>query len=694
MPELDNAKRTLNRATYTPIETPPTQDAPPRGGRAVDKWSTLTHFDINRPELARLRRRMTKLPDAKELLRILEIVEDSGVIGPLPSTARQLGAMPRLKEVATHDVLTLGRELAQLGERQQAAIRNGVQRLNAGLDKAVNAEASEESPPPLPDRFKLISGMVNTKFPQAVVYGYSRTETVKVAPAAGAVRDGAERGVEAQVIRRRYIMRLPQTRAGTPPLSTETLPLTLDGLRTLAAGGEKVSAEAGKLHAAAQLLVAAGGEPAGLFVISLPELARLRLQIVYDAMFALERRVEIEPLGFLHLERLSFVPAGIERGELTHSVPLSPAEEVNISHREWSNTSEEFERIVTDYLEAYSEEGVTEKSELMQATSSQQQHQIGFNMSVTASGGYGPVSISATTGFNVSESSTRSQQFARNQSNELTRKASSRTKKEHKVSFRVSSASGTEDQAVRKIVNPFSDRAVRVDYYQLLRKWRVDLYRYGIRLTYDLTIPEPGSDILSKIQEIKSLQQALGQGFGSPDATLPWARFTLQPTDVTRRNYATLAAIYGSAVEPPQEEEILIVRAFTRQWSSFDESKRAENTAFDIDVPDDYEVFDVQLDFTVWNWEGRASFADILTDVNHWLGASGRLTISVFSWQISAFTLEVRITARLKSEAYAAWQMRAWSALRDAALANYEITERISRAVYSGFRRISAARTH
>ena len=83
-------------------------------------------------------------------------------------------------------------------------------------------------------------------------------------------------------------------------------------------------------------------------------------------------------------------------GELVYSVPLSPAEEVNIAHKEWSNTSEEFSKIVTDYMEAFSEEGVAEKSELSQSTSSaQEQHSFGFNTGVTASGGYGPVTITS-----------------------------------------------------------------------------------------------------------------------------------------------------------------------------------------------------------------------------------------------------------------------------------------------------------
>ena len=307
--------------------------------------------------------------------------------------------------------------------------------------------------------------------------------------------------------------------------------------------------------------------------LALPQYRHAALSLVNmtrDLNFAFDQRIQIEPVGLLHLERMSFIPAGIERGELTYSVPLSPAEVVNISHKEWSNTSQEFEQIVTDYLEAYSEEGVTEKNDLTQASTSQHEHSTGFSLGVTASGGWGPVSISTTLGYNVNDSASNSQQTSKSQSNELTRKASSRTKKEHKQSFKVASASGTEDQAVRLIRNPHPDKATRVDYYQLVRKWRVDLYRYGLRMTYDLTIPEPGSDILSKIVEIKSLTAALGEGFGSPSSTLPWARFDLTPYQVTRGSYLGLAAQYGVTVEPPPAAQLIVTRAFTRNWQNKD----------------------------------------------------------------------------------------------------------------------------
>ena len=336
------------------------------------------------------------------------------------------------------------------------------------------------------------------------------------------------------------------------------------------------------------------------------------ISMTKDINYAFTQRLQIEPIGLLHLERLSFIPSGIERGELKYSVPLSPGEEVNISHKEWSNTSEEFERIVTDFIEAYSEEGVTEKSELTQSTTSQQQHSSGFDLGVTATGSWGPVSISTTANYNVQNSASTSQQASRNQSNDLTRKASSRSKKEHKVSFKVASASGTEDQAVRKIKNPFPNAAARIDYYQLVRKWRVDLYRYGLRMTYDLTIPEPGSDILSKIAEIKALTAAVQEGFGAPTSTLPWARFDLTPQQITRWNYMGLASQYGTPVEPPPVEEIATVRAFTRNWPNKDSASHDEYTTFDVDVPDGYTVTSWSYSRQAWAWMSEPG---ILTSV-------------------------------------------------------------------------------
>jgi hypothetical protein len=236
----------------------------------------------------------------------------------------------------------------------------------------------------------------------------------------------------------------------------------------------------------------------------------------------------------------------------------------------------------------------------------------------------------------------------------------------------VASAAGTEDQAVRLIKNPFPDKATRVDYYQLIRKWRVDLYRYGVRLTYDLSIPEPGSDILSKILEIQALQDALSQGFNAAGSTLSWARFDLTPNQITRTNYPYYAAAYGVAVDPPPADQYPIVRSFTHQWTDKDQAQHDEYNSFEVDIPDGYAVRSWSYNQEAWAWTDEDWHYDIRTDLNSWIGASGQLTLTVGTRYVSAFDIELKLTLGLTDTAYNAWKLKTWGALHDAAVARYE----------------------
>lgn len=425
-----------------------------------------------------------------------------------------------------------------------------------------------------------------------------------------------------------------------------------------------------------------------------------------------EESLTTEHTGYLHLERMSFTPAGIERGRLVYSVPLSPGEEVNIRQREWSRTSEEFERIVTDYLEEFSEEGVTEKTELAQSVDSQKQHSNAFNTAVSTSGEAWGFSITTSVGYNASESASKSEQITRNHTRELTGKASSRSKQEHKISFRVASARETEDETVQRIKNPFPDRAARVDYYQLIRKWQVDLYRYGIRLTYDIAIPEPGSGLLSKIMEINDIQNELEKEFE--------LKICLEKTEDTpddyvvldNENYRELAAQYGASVEDLQLTE------YKRTIPKLCEPEEGRNSipeviTIDVEIPDDYKLDAVIAlqpygwDFSNWDenelfirlgfemlykWkikENTVQFDDILypdweNAYTGWDGGSKQVQFAITSKNIKRVFLQLQVRLKLRSEIYEAWRLRVFKAIYDAAQAQYyenrqKLKERLSR---------------
>jgi hypothetical protein len=337
-------------------------------------------------------------------------------------------------------------------------------------------------------------------------------------------------------------------------------------------------------------------QPAQFGNLAARQLTRLR-----DRVQAFQQTMNTEPVGYLHLEKMSFTPAGIERGELVYSVPLSPGEEVNIKHREWSQTSEEFERIVTDYMEDFSEEGVTEKSELSQAVNSQTQHATAFNASVSTSGEAYGFSISASVGYNASDSASKSESLTRNHTRELTSKASSRVKQEHKISFRVASAVETEEQTVQRIVNPFSDRATRFDYYQLIRKWQVNLYRYGIRLTWDIVIPEPGAGLLGKIREIHRLQDELTKEFNLEEILgIKASQLSLdinEPLDSEKKYYGNIILEHGILLKespPPLYDEMSL--DFLEDYPQFHSCQggwvpqNRVSKLITADIPSGYEV--------------------------------------------------------------------------------------------------------
>jgi hypothetical protein len=398
-------------------------------------------------------------------------------------------------------------------------------------------------------------------------------------------------------------------------------------------------------------------------------------------------------VGYLHLERLSFTPAGIERGELVYSVPLSPGEEVNIAHKEWSNTSEEFQRIVTDYLEDYSEEGVTEKSELAESINSQTQHTSAFNASVTASGDFWGVHISTSLGYNTSDSASKSEQLSRNKTTEITNKASSRVKKEHKISFTVASAAGTEDQKIQKIKNPFPNRPTRVDYYQLIRKWKVDLYRYGVRLTLDLVISEPGKELLSKIIEIYNLRKEL---------ELP-LNFDLVPEDISLdpssdKYYTKVASDKKVSITKSTPPAIRKTNLTERTFHWAQEKKYGGWETVEVTVDEGYQVeeshivvsFEVGTEpWSIWGFDvTRVKQPLFFQDSNGypdpssagkpdpipytgWNGRTDKLVVLISFDDVNTLQIVIVNDLRLQDKIVMEWQQKIWKEIYDGVQAKY-----------------------
>ncbi|PND50063.1 LysM peptidoglycan-binding domain-containing protein [Rhodococcus sp. ENV425] len=258
------------------------------------------------------------------------------------------------------------------------------------------------------------------------------------------------------------------------------------------------------------------------------------------------------PIGLLNLERIEMVPAGIERGELVATIPLAPGEQTAVTYKEWSVTSQEFTKIVTDELEGVSETGVTDSTDLSQSTSSQTQHSNQFNITGTVQGGIPIISGSSTSTFNTQNGESDSATVSRKHAKSLTQKASSRSRQEHKVTIATRTETGSEQTSTRTLSNP-GPNPIRIDYFSLMRKWHVRLYRYGLRLTYDVVVPEPAATMrrtYARLDQLRSQQGPFVFPYSPSDVNRDPVNANGAPDPNGKPRYLWLADKYKVAVPP------------------------------------------------------------------------------------------------------------------------------------------------
>jgi len=693
MSELDHSKRATLQATYTPIQLSPKERVSvATNGRAIEKYNFAASLKPTNEEIDQLTAQYQSNAHAAAKVDALHVVKKTLVEAGARLT---FGNAPQFRRISPDTLATIGSDLVELRKKKLTALLADQNRLANAFLSQVNSQTAAVTGPAAKTAADLSKAERRSVLlrSEAAVLGASLQRSVANSvntPTRGASETNVSapsRMLDPSEVKLGTLVNWAQDQSSDQKFATTTLTL------------------AGTIVSDPGSLTLGDIEGAVWGYVDFQN----RLLEGFRANFA------VEPIGYLHLERMTFTPAGIIRGELLHSLALAPGEEVNISHREWSNTSQEFERIVTDSLENYSEQGVTEKSELSQSTSSQQQHSTGLDTSVTASAGYGlinRVNVSASAARHVSDASSESEQETRNQSSTVTRKASTRVKKEYKVSFRVESAAGTEDQAVRRVKNPFKQRATRVDYYELVRKWKIDLYRYGVRLTYDITIPEPGSDIISRIKEIQQIRDDLEQEFGAEEnrpihplpgwtGKPPWALFDLSPDELEVGTYASIAAQYGaSPAELPQLLPETLETEFeshTPNWTDDSQVEKAQLFVLNVDVDENYEIVESTIDNPIvhphirggapWFWveglEGVPQKSDKSTweqgvfaasaplPVSDLIGKTGKLFLGYGVRDVWAAEIKVNLTLKLKDEVRQQWQYKVWAAIRDAAMARY-----------------------
>jgi hypothetical protein len=407
---------------------------------------------------------------------------------------------------------------------------------------------------------------------------------------------------------------------------------------------------------------------------------QIDLNTAIVALKGFQTHVSATPIGMLNLEKVEMSPEGIERGELVATIPLAPRETTAVVQKEWSVTTSEFTSIVTDSLENVSETGVTENTELAQSTTSQVSHSNQFNINATVSGSCPWVTATVTTSFGTQDAMSKATTESQKHAKQTTQNASSRVKQEHKTTISTTTVTGSSETTTRSLENPSDTDPMRIDYFSMMRKWRVRLYRYGLRMTYDIAIPEPGATLRELFAQIAYFEDQLNQPFS----------FDLKPGDITRDNYLQKAADFGASVPaPPLASQSVRLGGAVSGLGALGDDEGYHFFEVPFDIPDGFELTGAVLDAMIGNVNsdpprnfivfgygqppglgnnGQASFVvDLTAAVNFMTGATGSQKIVYFLQNVDAAAVTFVLTYIPTDEAMAQWQMAVWQALHDAA---------------------------
>ncbi len=683
-----NSVRRLQRRTYTPI-TLPVPDGTTAG--ILDLAGLVRILDIQPTELPALQ---GAVADAGGKAAVTAIGDMLGAV----SGAQVLTAAMALTAAGAASMQTVGQALAKLRNQSLTSLQPAL----TALHEAYLARDAQENPavagspaaPAVPaaaasapararsarraaDAPADASAPLGTKTPApqtATAAAPARVATVATTPAQVTTADTAVAGLVSAA----QVSLLART-AGQPIAASlaDSLPWAVTSaaapLRQLTAG-----------------LTTALGPPVQSAADVISGLTQLnRAALVVDLFLDALNRMPLQPLGLLHMERLEMAPVDVERGELVYSLPMAPGEKVTLAHKEWSVTESEYTDFIEDSLQNFSETGVSQATDLAQSSTVQTQHTNTLSMSEspTSAGGAGvtpPVS-SQQAGSTVQDAS--SLQSSKDNARQTTSLASARTIQDHKISFTVTTVSGVQDFTARVLENASTDHTMLVDYYRRMRQWQNTLFRCGVRMTYDVVLPDPGARVRALVQELQDIDAQLATTF----------YFPLVASDITSWNWESLADNNGAVLPaPPDPSQVFQVdQSINYAKPQPDPVTNVTNwltrDVLTLTIPDGYQAAGISAEVVVNCWDASLGWVTVLGgeqwqsinsdgngniegpvtfDVSQF-PTSGTADIVFIGQDLHAGRFLASCTVVPTEATMAAWRQRCWAILHDAAYTAY-----------------------
>ena len=216
-------------------------------------------------------------------------------------------------------------------------------------------------------------------------------------------------------------------------------------------------------------------------------------------------------------------------------------------------------------------------------------------------------------------------------------------------------------------------------YQWVNRVYEAQVYNYGIRMFFDIMVPEPAAFYLQVVAQ--------------HDAGDEPEKFTSSPDSITAENYGELVALYqATAVEPPPAETVIVSKTIKVEMEQPDGIKATLIEHGAIAIPADYEATEARFRFS-WH---RLHFPNITPEpvpqlvaqfgqhqllldpamrgsdpfqINAFFdkvavdGETGELPYSMHFYAMNPIALVIEVVCTRSARGYAAWKQRTYEAI-------------------------------
>jgi hypothetical protein len=208
-------------------------------------------------------------------------------------------------------------------------------------------------------------------------------------------------------------------------------------------------------------------------------------------------------LGVVFYDRLRIRPTGIVAGDHVYSLAVAPGEEITLTQRSETKKTRSFEEVISREQERQLEFSSTWSTDVSRGTSDTYSSQLSTSMGATIGVQISVVNVGYSASVDTTDSHTTSRDYQASLSREISNRAGTTLRREHKTTFTISEEVVEESGARRIIRNSNSSKALTLNFYKLYNKFHIYLERYDARLCIQLCVYDPAKISIQQMQQMR-----------------------------------------------------------------------------------------------------------------------------------------------------------------------------------------------